>query len=183
MTDQDKAVALATQYGVRRHGEEEGLVYDYFEFYAPQLTAMLTDHDSQVRADERQRLVDASGVMPAIYEFENNDTLFDYCEPPAVCGAIASLQAEVEQAEEKYLVERGMRRLAERKLEQSEQRVRELEKDAADFAKHIAKESPLGDNNWACARCRPNSEILKPGWFCVVHRAIDFDAAMKKENG
>jgi hypothetical protein len=58
-------------------------------------------------------------------------------------------------------------------------RVVDLEKDRNDFAKYIARETPLGADDWACSRCHPNSEILKSGFVCDAHRAIDIDAAMK----
>jgi hypothetical protein len=58
-------------------------------------------------------------------------------------------------------------------------RVVDLEKDRNDFAKYIARETPLGADDWACSRCHQNSEILKSGFVCDAHRAIDIDAAMK----
>ena len=131
---QDKAVALATQYGVRRHGEEEGLVHDYFEFYAPQLTAMLTEQDRQSRADERQRLVDASGVMPAFRLTWHIDGARYTVSKPNIgdtdcydSEAIASMQAQIAERDKEYAVLFRHWGEARTKLEQSEQRVRELE--------------------------------------------------------
>lgn len=42
-----------------------------------------------------------------------------------------------------------------------------------EFAKYIARVSPLGSSDWACGRCHPESDILKDGFVCVVHKAID----------
>jgi hypothetical protein len=51
--------------------------------------------------------------------------------------------------------------------------------DVLDFAKFIARENPLGSNDWACVRCHPNTDIPIAGFVCVAHRAID--AARKEQ--
>lgn len=49
----------------------------------------------------------------------------------------------------------------------------ELLSSRIEFAKYIARVNPLGSGDWACSRCRPNSDILKDGFVCVAHQAID----------
>jgi hypothetical protein len=99
MKNVDKVVALAEKH---------------FGAYAHQaaniFTAMLADHRQQVI----EELANKPGVMPLIYDG-------NWCDASEVREAFATMQAQCEQTEEKYLVEKGMRRLAEA-------RVGELEK-------------------------------------------------------
>ena len=49
-----------------------------------------------------------------------------------------------------------------------------------DMAKFIAREFPRGSDDWACKHCHPESEILKDGFVCVVHRAIEAAHGIKE---
>ena len=60
------------------------------------------------------------------------------------------------------------------------QQLEAAQKDAERFAKTLAKDNPLGSDDWACAQCHPNSDILIPGFICAVHAAI---AATKGTKG
>lgn len=44
-----------------------------------------------------------------------------------------------------------------------------------------AAEKQNGD--WACAECRPHSDMLKEGWTCSYHRALTFRARIASREG
>lgn len=59
----------------------------------------------------------------------------------------------------------------------------ELQEEEMQFAKFIARKYPDGTEDWACGRCRPNSDMIQPEFICVAHRAMDALAQARQNSG
>ena len=51
--------------------------------------------------------------------------------------------------------------------------------EAREMADFIVKRFPSGYDDWACAECRPHSDMLKPGFQCVPHLAAALVAHLR----
>jgi hypothetical protein len=114
MNNTEQAVALAKQHGAWHNGITETATFTY-----AQLTAMLTEQDRQSRADERQRLVDANADIVSLLD-----------KYGVACWVDGKADMDHPNTEKRYQKVREAIASLQAKLEQSEQRVRELEKDA-----------------------------------------------------
>jgi hypothetical protein len=175
----DKAVALAEKHGARVKGFEEGLAWDYFEFSEKQLTAMLADHRQQII----EELAQGSGVMPVVMcvagDLQDDVPVITETR---VREAIASLEAKLEQRDAEIQRQyacitshNNITREAEAKLEQSEERVRELKSALLQIARKAeALKRPCGED-----ACSPQA-IRNAEYMSLSYSAR---AAINKESG
>ena len=212
-TKEQQAVALAEKYGSIWHGTNEtmfkphqltALLADHAQQVREAHTAELVAKDRVMPATWTEYIsgglcvtaCNPSEVREAIAAMQAknerltaalkraNDQAEHFEREGYLRGdALEQSQARIDDTDFKYEGALNSIREHQQIVLELRARVAELERDASDYAKLIANENPHGENNWACARCHPDSEILIPGFTCVVHRAIDTDAAMKKGGG
>jgi len=124
----DKAVALAEKHGATVVGTVVGNLL-LLAIAADDLAAMLAGHKQQVRDEYREELVAKAGKMPRL--LLPDEPWVKSCPESEVREAIAAMQAKLEKQYEATVTVLASHGTIRRKLEQSEARVAELEKDAA----------------------------------------------------
>jgi len=174
--EQDKAVALAEKHFGSYAHEAKSI-----------FTAMLADHKQQVRDEYREELVAKAGKMPRVYE---EDMCDNYCVAYEVREAIAAMQAQRQITENKLaLAEEAGKVLSHNytlrgeKLEQSEERVAELEKDTAQVGWLIEFTPKVNGPHWLDHKCNFTKDSLKSLRFARKEDAEAFLDLLYKQPG